>query len=263
MQVVLMQQKLAIFKIWDDLAKELSQKSGILLLAILIPTIAISIIEHLNLVVDFPWFLRLIGFAFYLVAISLVAVSCHRIILLGPDSMVTKWGVYWDNDLLNYIGALIFVAVCTAIIAVVLMFPMMAFVMMFSAAGGLFEPLNFLMLALVWVCIAYVMARISILLPARAVGDTTSFAKLFDLSKGNGWRLTIATMLPVFVIGALISSLTSWIFENPGTASLIPTVLLSLIYSMITICLLSCAYRALLQLHSRKDTEADGFLSDQ
>lgn len=243
-----MQQKLDVVKIWKDFAWELNQKFRVIVKAILVPSIAMAIVEFLLVKSDVSLAVRVLSVLPYLILLSLVAISCHRIVLAGSDSLKSTWGMYWDQGVWNYLVALVGFIVCMLLIIVVMIMLSMAFLMLFFATGGIFDLFQMMVIFLLGACLLYMMSRLSILLPARAVGDPASFEQLISLSQGNGWRLTIAIAMPPVLLGLLLSPISNWIVESDSPWIFFPSLLMGLVTSMVTICLLSCAYRRLLNL---------------
>ncbi|MEM1081760.1 MAG: hypothetical protein AAGH65_09295, partial [Pseudomonadota bacterium] len=153
-----------------------------------------------------------------------------------------------------YFGAVLIIAVITFFLAAVLMFGtfLLGIVITDSALSGWVNIAFFIVLALL---MAYSVARMSILLPARAVGDSSSFELLVGLSTGNGWRLTIATLLPALLLGVLTYPVSEWLYKDLRTETFIPRLASYMLYSLVTIGVLSCAYRALLALEGPTGTE--------
>ncbi|MEM7054148.1 MAG: hypothetical protein AAF446_06320 [Pseudomonadota bacterium] len=243
-----MQQKLGVVKIWKDFAWELNQKFWVIVQAILLPSIAMAVVEFLLVKSDVSFAVRVLCVLPYLFLLSLTAISCHRIVLAGSDSLKSTWGIYWDQGAWNYLVALVGFIVCMLLVTVVLVVLSMAFFLLFSAVGGIFDLFQMVMMLLLGGCFLYIISRLSILLPARAVGDPASFEQLIELSQGNGWRLTIATAMPAILLGLLLSPISNWIMESGSPWIFFPSLLMGLVTTIITICLLSCAYRRLLNL---------------
>jgi hypothetical protein len=120
-----------------------------------------------------------------------IAVAWHRLMILGEhpgfsgDNVLTK-------NLWRYIG--IGIAICLAVIvpAAAIVVPL-TYLFPFKSAGG-FSPVEFFILFPVLVVLyavgMSVILRLSLLLPAQAVGDLSlTFKQTWDRTRGNTWRI--------------------------------------------------------------------------
>lgn len=91
----------------------------------------------------------------------------------------------------------------------------------------------------------YVLSRVSLALPATAIDEKSTFSWAWDRSKGNGWRLTFLTTLPIIVYVLGGSSLNMVDFMPPPLFW-IPEIIGSVLYvfwGMLEAALLSEAYK--------------------
>jgi hypothetical protein len=235
--------------VWSDLWRELREHWAVLIQATAIPLLLTVLLEQADQLWDWPWPIRTIGGIVYALISCLFAISIHRVILLGQDALSNRYGLFAERYVLHYVGALIAGTLCMIAAVVCLMlvtFIPSLLVTELSTGGSHFMGLLFAIG--LWMPFSYLLARVSIWLPARAVGDRSSYSQLFGLSRGNGWRLTIATMLPATLVALCLTPITNWLIENPGAPSLIPSFMIGLASSLILVGLLSCAYRALRKL---------------
>ena len=85
----------------------------------------------------------------------------------------------------------------------------------------------------------YVSSRASLILPERALGRELDFRSIWNLSTGNGWKLTGALLLPPFVVNIAIAVLT---VPLEGKASDVASAVLAAPLLVLEIALLSVAY---------------------
>jgi len=255
---VQMNKNLSILGVWSDLWSELRANGWILIQAIAIPLVLTTILEQASQLLQVPWFIRLLGGIVYVLLTCLYAVSIHRIILIDRDPISNRFGLYWHRHLIDYIGALLAILVCLVPVVAGLFFFIFMGSLMLSEVQSTASWFPFLLMMVPsWALMGYVLSRLSIWLPARAVGDPSGYSELFLLSKGNGWRLTVTTMLPFVVVAGLLYPISNWMLENPGAPVLIPWFVITLFSSLIMVGLLSCAYRAL-RIINPLDSNAGG-----
>ena len=174
---------------------------------------------------------------FYLAAQLLVsvafAVTTHRIILLGLD--LPAWTTLtWSTRETRFL--------CWALISGTLL---AVSVVPLSLRGHIESPLIWALLAPTQVIAFTLGARLSLMLPAIAVGESTRLGAVWDLSRGLGLQVVCALALPFFGFTGL------WLLVPEDTASMELTtvqVLLGLIGGLTTafeITVLSVCYREL------------------
>ena len=227
--------RIDVLCIWRDLFRELIGKSPHLLRALLLPAILMAMCEWISTEIG-----GVGGFIFgilYWAFTAMFAVSIHRIVLLSPDSLTNPWGVYLDRYVLRYMLYLL-------LIAFLFTFMTLGLALVIMPAGAVASTITpFLLLAALWVLMLYWMARIHLVLPAQAVGDPLGIVEVLQMTKGNGWRLVVATFVPILVISILLWPLTLLTERLPAEFSPLPMVLNILLGGLVGIAVLSCAYR--------------------
>ena len=146
---------------------------------------------------------------------ALIAVSCHRIILLGDDSIPGDWGAYWTTRETRFlawscfpvflllacvaIGSLIVALLVTILSDVDVVGPDPAGVSMFALGTTIGLPS------------LYLMGRASLILPPTAIDLRPRFRTTWTLSRNNGWRVAATTMtFPALLMGAGIAIAKLW-----------------------------------------------------
>ncbi|MBN2466954.1 MAG: hypothetical protein JXD19_02285, partial [Deltaproteobacteria bacterium] len=175
--------------------------------ALLVPIIGMLLLRFISLSSDESQGVLLMSFLFaaQILLFTIFAVTCHRLVLLGDDS-VPPYGLQtWTGRETRFVGwflELIFIFVAITILLVVPLGFMGSLL-----GGGDSQPLWFMYLF----CIPglYVLSRLSIILPAIAIDKREDLLWAWRVSKGNGGRLFIvAGILPVlFSLIQIIPSL--------------------------------------------------------
>lgn len=97
-----------------------------------------------------------------------------------------------------------------------------------------------------FVATPYVWSRLSLGLPNRAVGQAASISNVWSWSKGRGWWLTGAIVLPSVLMYAA-TSLGAWPMPQGIRGYLVAIV--SVVWVPFQVALLSCSYRVLRPIH--------------
>ncbi|WP_261844950.1 hypothetical protein [Aliamphritea ceti] len=127
-------------------------------------------------------------------------VSCHRIFLLDSEiansTPVWRWTIRETRYLIGWIT----ISVVTLALALSVMPFVVPMLDDMSGAVGNDGFLYWLLSNALYVPLMYIISRLMILLPAIAVGSVRrGMGAAWQLSKNNGWRLTILIGLPAFV----------------------------------------------------------------
>lgn len=177
---------------------------GALLRAWLIPMLLMIVIDVLQgaaqpsvLANVFFWFLEAPVYA-------LAAVACHRIVLLGPESLTNPWSLHWSpRESSFFVWLLIFAVMmyfsALLLSAVVAMAPQTVF-------GYKAEWLDE---ALMVVALFYVYGRFAMVFPATAVDKRMIMSQSWLLTAGNGVRVAIALLLPIAPV-YLVAQMLAW-----------------------------------------------------
>lgn len=122
---------------------------------------------------------------------AILAITCHRFILLGDES-VPKYGLAsWSSRETRFVGWTLGAALCAGLIGFIVSIPA-SILMMALLVKSQTPPEPWIISAgimLVMIPSSYTFARLSVLLPATAVDERPSLTWARRLTKGNGWRL--------------------------------------------------------------------------
>jgi hypothetical protein len=130
---------------------------------------------------------------------SVFAVVCHRILLLGDPALPNRWGVFLTAREGRFIGWSIVTALMTL---PVFFLGSMTFISVFHEFVQPLLRLDVTSEQLSVVAIVagapgwYILARSSLVLPATAIDFRPTMARAWRLSHANGWRLTLALVVP-------------------------------------------------------------------
>ena len=254
----LVQERLPILSTLAQACADVARQWKPLLRALLVPAVLSSLLLSIAAnpanteIVVWPMIVLLIVFAVF-------AVSCHRIVLLGEQSLPNPWGVYFTMRELRFASWLLGI-VFTGFFASVPFIVILLFLV--GAAGGwegllpqtwgsysVFIAVLAFMAASLALVAGYVCARTSLVLPATAVDQRMRLREAWALSRGNGWRLTATLIVPAVVVVLLPRSVSNLVVVPQAILSamllFLSAIFLSLIPGMVGIAVLSVAFRRL------------------
>lgn len=219
---------------------EVARKGLALLKALIVPAIAIVGVEWISLGYPsrFPYTLLFwsLSAPFYV----LFAVVCHRLVILGVDSLPSTAGLFWTERETRFLGwtiALTMLGWGGGLLLGVFYFVVPEIIL------GMRAP--WLPGVTVMLIAAYFFLRFSLVFPATAIDHKTSLVDTWDLTAGNGLRLmvlvalSVAPIILLFVFSSLFTD--SW---TSGAQIALATVFWQ-ITSVFAISSVSIAYREL------------------
>jgi hypothetical protein len=143
-----------------------------------------------------------------------IAVAWHRRLILDEAPGLSGSNVATHN-VWRYVGMALAIVLITTIPAAVIIFPIFFFLFTPIATGGVSAPPGagfFFIFPVVFIVFAAVMAvgqRLSVLLPARAIGNVSlTFKEAWTGTRGNTWRLFWgygACTIPPLMVAQIIS----------------------------------------------------------
>jgi hypothetical protein len=144
----------------------------------------------------------------YSVAYIMLAVACHRCVLLAERNLdFAEWGA----RVIRYAFQAFLVALLSSIPAIALFFLSSPLLSSLLPKNPTTEPVStevlvtmFLVTFAIYIPTAYVAGRLSLVLPAVAVDRKLTLTESFSLTEGNGWRLAVLLgLIPVGIPLAL------------------------------------------------------------
>jgi hypothetical protein len=192
-----------------------------------------------------------------------IAVAWHRLIILNERPVFSGSNVAAKN-LWRYTGLAIVIFLIDFLPVAVVMFPLFYFLFPSKAGGSSPPPGFFALIPLFFVLYAVgtaVAFRLSLLLPARAVGDLSlTFKQTWHRTRGNTWRLfwgIVVTTVPPLLLAQIafltligIPSPANFASEDFVTRMTIMSAIFTIYYLLLVpigIGFLSHAYRHFFQ----------------
>jgi hypothetical protein len=138
----------------------------------------------------------------YGVLFALFAVTCHRLVLLDPQTIASRVIPSWSRRETKFFLWLVVIWLIAMGIILVLTTLMLNLLLPFKieAEERWFRPA----LLVVQIPAFYVLGRLSLVLPATAVDQKPNLKWAWAATKGNGWRLfLVVAVLPWTISGAV------------------------------------------------------------
>jgi len=179
---------------------------------------------------------------------TMVAVTCHRLALLGP-SAVPAWGLQrWTRRETRFLGWVVAGYAVALVMMMVLGTVLFTTAAVLAPVGGTHAAEEPALVWMPWLSLLmsllplYLLARLSPLLPATAVDERRDMAWAFEASRGNGWRL----LLIVFGLPWLLGMARNILVRSEATSvEVLAVSLLGLVLLPVEVAALSVAYRFL------------------
>ena len=199
------------------------------------------LILFLNLIDQFEYLpegkpILLLFFVVSSVLFTLFAITCHRTILLGNES-VPKYGVNsWTSREWRFLWRGIVAYFYLILLFVAVMVPLSFLASSVSNEFGFIE----IIIVLGILPGIYIFSRLSILFPATAIEKKVGWDWALDTSKNNGWRLVVVIGLIPFLLNLILS-------HSLGTFFILDVFLelLGIIVTIFEIAVLSMAFKFL------------------
>ncbi len=171
----------------------------------------------------------------------LFAIVCHRTVILGSDSLPNRFGIFWSDRELRFVG--------WSVALFLLMLVIAFFVGFFVAAAAQAipaGPLPILFYFGIWFGLTYLYTRLSMLFPATAIDERTNFDRAWQLTDRNGIRMVAVGLLTAGPFAVLFFL---FVYLMPGgfLMSVIAEVLAHIL-TMVGIVAVSITYRQLIRI---------------
>ncbi len=178
------------------------------------------------------------------------AVTCHRIIILGTESVpsfgLRKWSMRETRFTAWAVGMMLLIILLFILFSYS---PYLLFLTQFEHGDYLIYLLYLFFIPTV----IYIISRLGIIFPATAVDEMQTIKWAWAITRGNGWRLVIVfaalPLLSGFVQSILIES------TDTNIPSEIIISLLGYIILVIEIALLSLTYKEICNFKPNRDRE--------
>ncbi len=197
---------------------------------------------------------------FYGLANLLAIIVCHRVTLLGPNALGNRWGLWLSSRHLVY-ALWIALAAVGVLLAAAAWFLFLFFLrsqLGMSSVVGATDPdpiwLSAISGAYAIACL-YFFTRLSLVLPAAAIGDRVGPDAAWGISERRGWQLLLATTLPALSVAVTLGPLLVLVESQPSLWFQLPALVLANLGALVSVIALSCAYRRLLYLEGERHND--------
>lgn len=185
----------ASFALVGEAAREVYRQRGPLLGALLFPTVGLLLIGAVSTAFAMSpvaqTLLALAYFPFYVI----FATSCHRLVLLGENSLPHRWGVFWTERETRFLGWLIGVWFLYFGLALPI-----GLVFSFLSNMAVDWDTTWIASFVSYFVVAYFQGRFSLVLPATAVDKRSDFKTSWAMSRGKGVLIAIALVIPAMLL---------------------------------------------------------------
>lgn len=252
-----------IASVYMDTWHTLAARWRALLTAVAIPVIAqcLILLWWMNHDVPLTGWPAVLAMLVFLMPSLFAAVACHRVTLLGPDSLGNRWGMSVTAQHLRYLLWIVLgtIAIVFTIIALLLLgyfasslpnFPWTIFI----------QPEHWAMKAALWAFWAagvYWITRLTLVLPAAAAGHRLGLEAVWVLSERRGWVLVLATWLPALSVSVSLAPIQWLAGDHPSPWLQLPVFALFTLGGFASVVALSCAYRRLLDVDAAENDNSD------
>jgi hypothetical protein len=214
-----------------------------LLSVMIIPIAGFLAIDIGASVLDMNGTVALWGYrACYLIVSTAAAISCHRLLLLGPVS-VPKFGIgHLGMRELRFIAAMLFLCLIPSLLQP---FTDLLLTSITGIGDSKGERRSLILTIVSWLPSSYLFARLAFMLPSIAIETRARIPEAWQLSSGNGWRLVLLIVLMPWLVRLLHWNLTTAIPDD--TVGTIANTTLYALFLPLEIALLSVSYRHLVK----------------
>lgn len=216
------------------------RNAGTFMRAFMLPILALLVLSAIQNAVAAGFLKTALFWFIALPFTTLIAMACHRVVQLGPESLNNPWSVYWTKRESAYLINLIILSVVMLLSswifgAIFLMSPETPF--------GIRAP--WLGAVLTYIAVTYFQGRFSMVLPVSAVGKNMFLSGSWYLTAGNGPRMTIILLVPLAFMFAAAAMLRPVLVSFPDVLSLLISLLIYVISFAVEIAALSLCYQFL------------------
>jgi hypothetical protein len=185
----------ASFALVGEATTEVYRQRAPLLSALLFPTVSLLLISALSTAfATSPVAQTVLAFAYFPFYV-IFATSCHRLVLLGENSLPHRWGVFWTERETRFLGWLIGIW----FLYFGLSLPIgLVFTFLSNLAAG--WTTTWIASFVSYFVLAYFQGRFSLVLPATAVDKRSDFKASWAMSRGKGVLIAIALVIPAMLL---------------------------------------------------------------
>lgn len=134
---------------------------------------------------------------------TVIAVTLHRVLLLGVEALPHPWGFYWSSREFKYVGWCFAIILGTVLIGLIIT-AAISFPIGFALDLNKEEIIRRKEVIILFITlISYLSSRSLILLPSIAIDKPIEIHDAWNLSKGCGFKVMLVIMFPLLITGAL------------------------------------------------------------
>jgi hypothetical protein len=189
-----------------------------------------------------PAFVKWLLYFLYGFLFTLFAVTCHRLVLLGSESVTTPFFPRWSWRESRFFAWLVAICLIHMLAWYVILFPPLTVAVNVSAAARESGTWAEWASSIARIPALYVFARLSLVFPATAIDKRPDLRWTWDLTRNNGWRLVVVVGVLPWVISGLVGLLYR---ENATVFETIILSVLGIALFAVEIAALSLSYREL------------------
>jgi membrane-anchored glycerophosphoryl diester phosphodiesterase (GDPDase) len=247
-------QRINITSVLLGTSAEMQNRGPALVRSALLPAILIVTTTQLDRYFEFGLIMSAIVSLSILVWTTLYMVPVMRCVLIGESAIGRKWGLRWGWAETRFLLRCLILYAVPIVIIMVLMF--LAYWLIPPAYRDSFTNHWSMQLLAVtnMILMLYVLARLSLMLPAAAIGDTANPKQAWRLSYRNGWRLFGLYVLLTLVLGILnwFISLPLLLFDHPVVSWGIGVV--GTLFAVVGVVAIAIVYRELSSMTETGET---------
>lgn len=253
-----MQPCLDIKNVLTETAEHLQNHGPALMRSALLPAILIATTYQIPDFVEFTLFYNIAFALIQTACVTLYMVPVLRGVLLGERGIGRRWGLRWGwaetRFMLRYF-LLIAVPLGTFLVLLVLAFLLIPP----SMRDAVTAHWGMNVLGVVYMTFnIYVIVRLSMMLPAAAIGEPANPLLAWQLTRNNGWRLLGLYVLILLVLSVLLLllGLTLLLLDHPIVHWVIDVF--GLLIGIVSVAATAVAYRELTASYGQKVAAING-----
>lgn len=185
----------ASFALVGEATREVYRKRASLLSALLIPTIGLLLIGALSTALEPHSTAQTFLALAYLPCYAIFAIVCHRVVLLGENSLPHRWGMFWTERETRFLGW--FIGIWFLYFGLSLP---MSIILLYSSNMDVGWNTTWIASFISYVVVAYFEGRFSLVLPATAIDKRSNFKESWSMSRGKGMLIAIALVIPAMIL---------------------------------------------------------------
>ncbi|MDJ0905824.1 MAG: hypothetical protein QNI96_07380 [Woeseiaceae bacterium] len=179
-------------------------------------------------------------FVVWFLLYALFAMSCHRIILLGEESLPNRFGIYWTMRETRFLGWVVLVAMIYMLLSAPFQIAA-TYLRLYITPDSFYWHFN----AYIPVLLAtYVDGRISMVLPATAVGERSSIVESWRMTRGNGLHIAGALLIAAIATDLVSIGINQVLKDLPQTGRLV-SFMVNFPLVAVAVGIISVSYREL------------------